>query len=160
MSWTNEDYLRNERESTVYENDIASFLDNIELLNWFVHGERRMYEANIAPTIETVVVSGHIDLRDRAKFSLRQLTALAEESREEAIRLLDEEAETPGHTCLAIDKAQEAMRKLAWRANNPGRSLKKDTSALLKEGLEYLETVRQENVQMRKAHAAVTRGAK
>lgn len=159
MSWTNEDYLRNERESTAYENDIATFLDNIDLLNW-LQVERRMYEVTIAPTLEAVIVSSHIDLRDRAKFALRQLTALAEESREEAIRLLDEEAETPGHTCLAIDKAQEAMRKLAWRANNPGRSLKKDTSALLKEGMEYLEAVREENKQMRKAHAAVTRGAK
>lgn len=159
MSWTNDDYLRNDRESTAYENDVASFLDNLDLLNW-VRGERRMYEPSIAPHVEAAIVSCHTDLRERAVFALRQLTALAEEAREEAIRLLDEEVEPPGHTCLAIDKAQEALRKLAWRANNPGRSLKKDTTALLNEGLEYLETVRQENVKMRKAHAAATRGTK
>lgn len=159
MSWTNEDYLRNDRESTAYENDIATFLDNVDLLNW-IRGERRMYEPSIAPSIEAAIVSSHTDLRERAVFALRQLTALGEEAREEAIRLLDEEAEPPGHTCLAIDKAQEVMRKLAWRANNPSRALKKDTATLLAEGLEHLETVRAENVKMRKAHAAVTRGAK
>jgi hypothetical protein len=162
VSWSNEDYLRSERESTAYENDIAMFLDNIDLLNWF-QVEHRMYESTIAPMLEATIVSCHIDLRDRAKFALRQLTALSEEAREEAIKLTDDDegpVEPPGHTCFEIDRAQRVMRQLVWRANNPGRALKKDTAALLAEGLGYLEAVRDENKQMRAAHAHATRKVK
>lgn len=58
----------------------------------------------------------------------------------------------PGHTCPAIDSAQRAMRQLAWRANNPDRTMRKDTQVLLEEGLALLEEVRSENAQMRKAY--------
>jgi len=159
VTWSNEDYLRNERESDVYENDIRVFLDDNGMVNWFVNNEAFRYEPHVAKGIELTILTIHQDMRDRAMFALRQLTALGEEAREEAIKLVDD-VEPPGHTCPEIDRAQRVMRQLAWRANNPNRAAKKDTATLLKEGLEALEAVREENKQMRAAHADLARRVK
>jgi hypothetical protein len=79
--------------------------------------------------------------------------------REDGSRILTEdrvrlaflgESKLPGHTCLAIDKAQRAMRRLAWRARNPDRA--SDVIEVLAEGLALLEQVRSENAEMRKAY--------
>lgn len=161
MSWTSDDYLRNERESDAYEAHIKAFFDDLGFFNWYVNNEAFRYEPLVAKSIESTILTIHVDMRERAMFALRQLTALAEEAREEAIKLVDEgPVEPPGHTCFKIDEAQRIMRQLAWRANNPGRALKKDTAALLKEGMESLEVVREENKQMRAAHAHATRKVK
>jgi hypothetical protein len=127
-----------------------------------VNNEAFRYEPHVAKGIELTILTIHQDMRDRAMFALHQLAALGEEAREEAIKLTDdaEPVEPPGHTCFEIDRAQRVMRQLVWRANNPGRALKKDTTALLAEGLAYLEAVREENKQMRAAHAHATRKVK
>lgn len=59
--------------------------------------------------------------------------------------------EVPGWTCPAIDKAQRVMRRLAWRVKNRPEAPEDEVQALLREGLAYLETVREENKQMRRA---------
>jgi hypothetical protein len=165
VSWSNEDYMRNERESDAYEAQVMAFFGDLGFFNWYVNNEAFRYEPHVARSIESTIITIHQDMRDRAFFALLQLAALAEEAREEAIKLVDDEpvgppVEPPGHTCFEIDRAQRVMRQLVWRANNPGRALKKDTTALLNEGLEALEAVREENKQMRAAHARATRKVK
>ncbi len=161
MTWSNEDYLRNERESDAYEEQIMAFFDDRGFFNWYVNNEAFRYEPLVAKSIESTILTIHVDMRERAMFALRQLTALAEEAREEAIKLVDDEpVGPPGYTCFEIDQAQRVMRQLVWRANNPDKTAKKDTAALLKEGLEALEAVREENKQMRAAHARATRKVK
>lgn len=159
MTWSNEDYLRNERESDVYEAQVMAFFDDRGFFNWYVGNEAFRYEPHVAKSIESTIITIHEDMRNRALFALRQLMALGEEAREEAIKLVDD-VEPPGHTCPEIDRAQRVMRQLAWRANNPNRAAKKDTATLLKEGLEALEAVREENKQMRAAHADLARRVK
>jgi hypothetical protein len=58
----------------------------------------------------------------------------------------------PGHTCPAIDRAQSAVRKLAWRCRNPQQATTATVDDVLDGGLEALETVREENRQMRAAY--------
>lgn len=57
----------------------------------------------------------------------------------------------PGHTCPKIDSAQRVMRRLAWRVRNRPEAPEDEVSALLREGLQLLEDVREENRQMRRA---------
>ncbi len=58
----------------------------------------------------------------------------------------------PGHTCPAIDRASSSMRKLAWRCRNPQQATTVTVDDVLDGGLEALETVREENRQMRAAY--------
>lgn len=160
MSWSNEDYLRNERESDAYESQVMAFFDDRGFFNWYVGNEAFRYEPPVAKSIESTIVTLHEDMRNRAMFALRQLAALAEEAREEAIKLVDEPVEPPGHTCPEIDRAQRVLRQLVWRADNPDKVTKKDTATLLKEGLAALEAVREENKQMRDAYAYMSRRMK
>lgn len=58
----------------------------------------------------------------------------------------------PGHTCPAIDRAQSAVRKLAWRCRRPQHESSVTIDDLLDGGLSALETIREENRQMRAAY--------
>ena len=58
----------------------------------------------------------------------------------------------PGHTCPNIDRAQRTMRRLAWRVKNRPESPEDEIQTLLREGLETLERVREENKQLRAAY--------
>lgn len=156
MSWNNEDYLRNETESHNYEQDIEGFLQSSEYTTWFEERQAELYEPHLAKGIEQTLMASHEDQRERARFALRQLAKLAEEAREEAAVFIEDgpvPPGVPGHTCPAIDGAQRVLRQLAWRLSNPDRAVKRDTQALVAEGLELLEQVRAENKQMRAAHA-------
>lgn len=156
MSWNNEDYLRNETESHNYETEIEAFLRATEYTTWFEERQAELYEPHLAKGIEQTLLASHEDQRERARFALRQLAKLAEEAREEAAVFIEDgpvPPGVPGHTCPAIDGAQRVMRQLAWRLSNPDRATKRDTQALVAEGLELLEQVRAENKQMRAAHA-------
>jgi hypothetical protein len=156
MAWSLEDSERNETEAGNAARVIAEYLESTDYTDWFELREGGQYGEDLARGIEQTLMSKHEALREHAKAALRQLTALAAETRDElhdALDLDDEVPSTPpGHTCPAIDKAQRALRQLEWRVRNPDKS-KVDTSAILKEGLAYLEEVRRENKQMRRAHA-------
>jgi hypothetical protein len=56
----------------------------------------------------------------------------------------------PGHTCIAIDRAEQAMRQLHWRIRNSRSTA--DADSVLARGIEMLERVRTENAQMRAAY--------
>lgn len=61
----------------------------------------------------------------------------------------------PGHTCPGIDRAQSTFRRLARRAiMTDGKTA---TAQLVADGLVALERVRDENTQMRAAHANATK---
>ena len=163
MSWNNEDYLRNETESNNYETEIEAFLRGTEYTTWFEERQAEFYNATLAKGIEQTLMASHEDQRERARFALRQLAKLAEEAREEAAVFVEDGSVppgVPGHTCPAIDGAQRVMRQLAWRLSNPDRATKRDTQALVAEGLELLEQVRNENKQMRAAHADIEKELK
>ena len=163
MSWNNEDYLRNETESNNYEQDIVEFLESREYVQWFETQEAHRYDPVLAAGIQQTLMAGHENMRERAGFALRQLAKLAEEAREEAAVFVEDGSVppgVPGHTCPAIDGAQRVMRQLAWRLSNPDRATKRDTQALVAEGLELLEQVRNENKQMRAAHADIEKELK
>lgn len=62
----------------------------------------------------------------------------------------------PGFTCPTIDKTQRVLRRLAWRVKNRPETPEDEVNALLAQGLALLETVREDNKQMRAAyHAAL-----
>lgn len=61
----------------------------------------------------------------------------------------------PGHTCPAIDKVIEATRKIKWRIDKPGRE--KEMVDLCAAIFILMEQVREENRQMRTAHADMQR---
>jgi hypothetical protein len=65
----------------------------------------------------------------------------------------------PGHTCPQIDAAQRVMRRLAWRVTNRPEAPEDEVQSLLREGLQTLEQVREENKQLRAAYYAM-KGAK
>jgi hypothetical protein len=156
MAWSLEDSERNENESANAAKVILEFLDSTDYTDWFELREEGQYNADLSRGIEQTLMMKHEALREHAKAALRQLMALAAETRDElhdALDLDDEvPASPPGHTCPAIDKAQRSLRQLEWRVRNPDKS-RVDTSAILKEGLDHLEEVRRENKQMRRAHA-------
>lgn len=156
MAWSLEDSERNETEAGNAAKVILEFLDSTDYTDWFELRQDGQYNADLSRGIEQTLMMKHEALREHAKAALRQLAALAAETRDElhdALDLDDEVPATPpGHTCPAIDKAQRAMRQLEWRVRNPDKS-KVDTSAILKDGLNHLEEVRRENKQMRRAHA-------
>jgi hypothetical protein len=168
--WTQEDYLRNETESENYEKTIEAFLTTTEYTTWFEEKQAELYEPTLAKGIQQTLMTSHEDRREAARFALRQLTALAEEAREEAHDLqeildahlagLIEKAEPPGHTCPAIDKVQHVLRQIVWRMDNPDKPTRQDARDLMVEGLALLETVRTENRQMRAAHAEMQRKVK
>lgn len=166
--WTQEDYLRNETESDNYEKTIEAFLSATEYTTWFEEKQAELYAPILAKGIQQTLMASHEDRREAARFALRQLTALAEEAREEAHDLqeiLDAhlaglpigETKPPGHTCPAIDKVQHILRQIVWRMDNPDKQTRQDARDLLVEGLAYLETVRAENRQMRAAHAEMAK---
>ena len=69
--------------------------------------------------------------------------------------VVDQEIKPPGHTCPAIDATQSALRKVKWRINNkPDAS---EINELLLAASKLLEVVREENRQMRAAHADMQR---
>lgn len=154
--WTQEDYLRNETESENYERTIEAFLTTTEYTTWFEEKQAELYEPTLAKGIQQTLMTSHENRREAARFALRQLTALAEEAREEAV----EKAEPPGHTCPAIDKVQHVLRQIVWRMDNPDKPTRQDARDLMVEGLALLETVRDENRQMRAAHAEMQRKVK
>lgn len=61
----------------------------------------------------------------------------------------------PGHTCPAIDKVVEATRKIKWRIDKPERH--HEISDLCLAIFVLMEQVRDENRQMRAAHADMQR---
>lgn len=61
----------------------------------------------------------------------------------------------PGHTCPAIDKVIEATRKIKWRIDKPERH--HEMADLCLAIFVLMEQVREENRQMRAAHADMQR---
>lgn len=72
---------------------------------------------------------------------------------------MNEIPKPPSHTCPRIDEAQRYMRRLAWRIKNRPLTPEDEVAFLLREGLQVLEQVREENRQMRAAYYAM-KGAK
>lgn len=66
----------------------------------------------------------------------------------------------PGFTCPTIDKAQRVLRRLAWRVRNRPETSEDEVSVLLAQGLALLETVREDNKQMRAAYHAALKAKK
>jgi len=66
----------------------------------------------------------------------------------------------PGYTCPTIDKAQRVLRRLAWRVKNRPETPEDEVQQLLAQGLALLETVREDNKQMRAAYHATLRARK
>lgn len=58
----------------------------------------------------------------------------------------------PGHTCPMIDAAESSMRRLTWRVRNPDHTSETTVEDILKEGIDALERVREENRWMRDAY--------
>lgn len=68
----------------------------------------------------------------------------------------------PGHTCPHIDRAQSAFRRMTWRMRRLHDGpiddefeaiLRKEIAELAAQGIAALEEVREDNTQMRAAHA-------
>ena len=68
--------------------------------------------------------------------------------------------QVPGFTCPTIDKAQRVLRRLAWRVRNRPETSEDEVSVLLAQGLALLETVREDNKQMRAAYHAALKAKK
>ena len=157
--WVLEDYERNETETFNAARDVEAFLEATEYTDWFELRQAGLYAEALATGIESSLLSVHEERRERAKVALRQVMALAQEARDVACDALDleETTEPPGHTCPAIDKTKRAMRRLYYRLSNPEQVCKDNAHVVFKEGLAALEQVREENKQLRRAHADISR---
>lgn len=161
MTWNMEDYERNEGETINHAKIVGAFLENTDYTDWFEQRQESLYPETLARSIETTLMSNHENRREAARLALRQITGLAEEAREEAadaLALLEpSDAGVPGHTCPAIDKVQRILRQLVWRMDNPDKQTRQTVRDLVSAGIAHLETVREENKQMRASHAEMTK---
>ena len=64
----------------------------------------------------------------------------------------------PDLTCPPINNLQRIIRQLTWRASQGEEKHKLAAWKLLAEGLQILETIRDENAQLRKAYKKISRG--
>jgi len=84
MPWTDEDYLKNEREVEACVATIREALTNDELAEWFVQRTQLHYSSRVMEDITRVLAAQHKDRVERALVALRHLDNLATEARETA----------------------------------------------------------------------------
>ena len=84
MSWTHEDYLRNEAESDVCVDQIEAALADRTFIDWIRNEEWRHCDPKVAAGVQRALFDSFVRDLDEALTALRQLAALAEEAREEA----------------------------------------------------------------------------
>jgi len=84
MPWTDEKYLKNEREVEACVATIREALTNDELAEWFVQRAQLHYSSRVMEDITRVLAAQHNDRIEQALVALRRLDNLAAEARETA----------------------------------------------------------------------------
>jgi len=84
MPWTDEEYLKNEREVEACVATIRDALTNGELAEWFVQRAQLHYSSRVMEDITRVLAAQHKERVERALVALRRLDDLAAEAREAA----------------------------------------------------------------------------
>jgi hypothetical protein len=82
MPWTDEEYLKNEREVEACVATIRDALTNGELAEWFVQRAQLHYSSRVMEDITRVLAAQHNDRIEQALVALRRLDNLAAEARE------------------------------------------------------------------------------
>jgi hypothetical protein len=82
MPWTDEEYLKNEREVEACVATIREALTNDELAEWFVQRTQLHYSSRVMEDITRVLAAQHKERVERALVALRRLDNLAAEARE------------------------------------------------------------------------------
>lgn len=118
----------------------------------YQEGYRKGYEEGKASTDDRLIFEDH----HRAQIaSLSDEPWMVVAANMEPLVVEPPVVKPPGHTCPAIDKVVEATRKIKWRIDKPERH--HEMADLCLAIFVLMEQVRDENRQMRSAHADMQR---